>query len=526
MSEQKEIRNSLLNSSISINSIRSSATQFTKSLRRTSVIASQIEKTTRQRNIFNERSISKDNEYFRKRRENIRRKQREDELESSSITGVTKKEGNIVSRSTRGFLGRILDFFGIILIGWFVTKLPDILKAIRKIIGFINKAVKFLTNFLDGVKEFLTGIGDGIKAAIDSFPKFDFINFQKESEKTLNETENRARKLEEEFRFGFFNFGRDINESIADRPGVVEGGEVIIPNEEEQGSVVMDDDSQSGTEEGGEIDDTSGKEQITAFKDNNQDERLRIQEELEEQKVIASLKKIDEQSNKIKNIINDTKDPLTAKVENNMTDFGPSGGGDLGGTGYEAGAFAESEVNKEKRKQYEASGFDDDDISTDDTSMGTPQPGDFFVTTGGQGNKQKFYSVLQPNGKIKRLGKNKRPDGGSQFSRSEIVAAANNIKAQNIKGVSSDDRLEILSVKVHSEGENDNIFIDSKGKMNYNLEEIFKKDRPTIIFKDLNLQNSNVQMPSFSGSNGINFDFMPKKDNSLSKYHTLILDGI
>ena len=526
MSEQRETRNSLFKSSISINSIRRSATQFSKSLRRTSVIASQIEKTTRQRNIFNERSISKDNEYFRKRRENIRRKQREDELESSSITGVTKKEGNIVSRSTRGFLGRILDFFGIILIGWFVTKLPDILKAIRKIIGFINKAVRFLTNFLDGVKEFLTGIGDGIKAAIDSFPKFDFLNFQKESEKTLKDTENRARRLEEEFRFGFFNFGRDINESIADRPGVVEGGEVIIPNEEEQGNVVMDDDSQSGTEEGGENIDTSGKEQITAFKDNNQDERLRIQENLEEQKVIASLKKIDAQSNKIKNIINDTKDPLTAKVENNMNDFGPSGGGDLGGTGYEAGAFAESEVNKDKRKQYEASGFDEDDISTDDTSMGTPQPGDFFVTTGGQGNKQKFYSVLQPNGKIKRLGRNKRPDGGSKFSRSEIVAAANNIKAQTVNGVSSDDRVEILSLKVHSEGENDNIFIDSKGKMNYNLEEIFKKDRPTIIFKELGLQNPNIQMPDFSGSNSIDFNFMPKKDNSLIKFHTLLLDGI
>ena len=340
MSEQRETRNSLFKSSISINSIRRSATQFSKSLRRTSVIASQIEKTTRQRNIFNERSISKDNEYFRKRRENIRRKQREDELESSSITGVTKKEGNIVSRSTRGFLGRILDFFGIILIGWFVTKLPQILKAIRKVIDFIRKAVKFLTFFLDGVKEFLTGIGDGIKAAIDSFPKFDFLNFKKESEKTLNETENRARKLEEEFRFGFFNFGRDIGQSTADQPGVVEGGEVIIPNEEEQGSVVMDDDSQSGTEEGGENDDTSGKEQITAFKVDNQDERVKIQEDQEQQQVIASLKKIDEQSNKIKNIINDKKDPLTAKVENNMADFGP-GGGDLGGTGYEAGAFAE-----------------------------------------------------------------------------------------------------------------------------------------------------------------------------------------
>ena len=139
---------------------------------------------------------------------------------------------------------------------------------------------------------------------------------------------------------------------------------------------------------------------------------------------------------------------------------------------------------------------------------------------------KKFYHVLQPNGKIKSLGKNKKPDGGSKFTRSEIVAAGNNIKSMNVEGVSSDDRLEILSLKVHSEGENDNIFVDSKGKMNYNLEEIFKKDRPTIIFKDLALQNPNVQMPNFSGSNSIDFNFMPKKDNSLIKFHTLLLDGI
>ena len=145
MSEQ---RKSLLRSSISINSIRRSATQFSKSLQRSNVIASEIAKTTRRSNIFNEKMISKENEYFRKRRENVRRKQREDELEASTITGVTKNVGNIVQRSTRGFLGRILDFFGIILIGWFVTKLPEILKAIRKVIDFIRKAVKFLTVFL------------------------------------------------------------------------------------------------------------------------------------------------------------------------------------------------------------------------------------------------------------------------------------------------------------------------------------------------------------------------------------------
>ena len=86
-----EKRKSLLNSSLSINSIRGSVTNFSKSLRRSGILASDIAKRTRQSNIFNQNLISKEDEYFRKRRENVRRKAREDELESSSISGVTKK---------------------------------------------------------------------------------------------------------------------------------------------------------------------------------------------------------------------------------------------------------------------------------------------------------------------------------------------------------------------------------------------------------------------------------------------------
>ena len=103
----KERRNSLLRSSISINSIKDSASEFSKGLTRTNILASGIIETTRKRNLATSRSTAKDNEYFRKRRENIRRKNREDELESSTVSGVTKKEGNILQRSTKGFLGRI-----------------------------------------------------------------------------------------------------------------------------------------------------------------------------------------------------------------------------------------------------------------------------------------------------------------------------------------------------------------------------------------------------------------------------------
>ena len=89
MSIQKQ-RNSLISSSNSINSIRESVSNFSKGLGRTSSLASGIIDQTRKTNIFTSKLIRKDDEYFNKRRENVRRKQREDELESTSIKGVEK----------------------------------------------------------------------------------------------------------------------------------------------------------------------------------------------------------------------------------------------------------------------------------------------------------------------------------------------------------------------------------------------------------------------------------------------------
>ena len=129
MSDIRARRNSLLKSSISINSIRTSVSKFTKGLVNSRETASQIVNRTRENNIFKQKSISNDNLFFRKRQENVRRKQREDELEASGITGVIKRQGNVIAQSTKGFLGRILDFFGIVLIGWFVNTLPNILKS-------------------------------------------------------------------------------------------------------------------------------------------------------------------------------------------------------------------------------------------------------------------------------------------------------------------------------------------------------------------------------------------------------------
>ena len=183
-------RNSLLKSSISIKSMRDTVSNFTSGITNAKKTATELVKKTRESNLFKKRLIRSDNEFFSRRRENVRRKEREDELEAASVTGVVKKQGTISATSTKGFLGRILDFFGIILIGWFVTRLPKILDAIGKVITRIRQLVGVLSGFVEGVTNILTGMGRAIRSAIDALPSFDFLKAKQESEKEIEKTEN------------------------------------------------------------------------------------------------------------------------------------------------------------------------------------------------------------------------------------------------------------------------------------------------------------------------------------------------
>ncbi|MEC8540196.1 MAG: hypothetical protein VXY51_10690, partial [Pseudomonadota bacterium] len=114
-------RNSLRKSSIGIESIRKSVSSLSEGLTAIGIKSRELLKQTREGNKFKSKLISQDAEFFKRRRENALRKQREDELEASTITGVTKRQGSLVQKSTRGFLGRILDFIGILLLGWAIT---------------------------------------------------------------------------------------------------------------------------------------------------------------------------------------------------------------------------------------------------------------------------------------------------------------------------------------------------------------------------------------------------------------------
>ena len=186
MSDIRTRRNAVLKSSLSLKSISNTVINFTKGLTSARQTASDIVKKTNENNKFKRTLIGNDNNFFTKRRENARRRQREDELEASTVQGSTKRQGNIVSRSTKGFLGRILDFFGIILIGWFVNTLPEIIKSIQGLIKRIQKVISVLSNFLETIGEILTGIGTGITDAIGKLKSgIDLLLLKRQNEEQL-----------------------------------------------------------------------------------------------------------------------------------------------------------------------------------------------------------------------------------------------------------------------------------------------------------------------------------------------------
>ena len=240
-------RNSLRKSSIGVDSIRKSVTTLGEGLTAIGNKSSELLKQTRLTNQFKSKLIKQDGEFFRKRRESVLRKQREDELEASTITGVTKRQGSLVQKSTRGFLGRILDFVGILIIGWAITNLPRIISAFQKLFGFINRVVGVLGAFVEGLKNFFVGIGTGIDNFLNVFNRFNFREDDKKIKDTFEESNNNLTKLNKDFRESVNQFARDkdINSAgqVAADLGIGEGGdmgEVTVPDlsPEQEGNIL------------------------------------------------------------------------------------------------------------------------------------------------------------------------------------------------------------------------------------------------------------------------------------------------
>ena len=535
-------RESLLRSSISINSIRRTASQFTKSLQRSNTIAREIVQSTKQRNLFERSTIARDNEYFRKRRENIRRKEREDELEASSVTGVTKREGSVTAKSTKGFLGRILDFFGIILIGWFVNRLPGILKAIGNVINLIKRATGFLTGFIDGVRDFLSGISDGIKAAVDAFPKFDFSTQKNETDKVLKDTEEKTTRLFQDVFFATRETENSFNEVYKDNPDLDPNtGELIYPEEFEK---QLRGDGEGENEQEGEENisseiksavgvDIGGESNVEGVNTTVEEEEIKLVDDETNKKIEEAVDKFSTTGKKIGDVgVDDQTKELGKNIEATTSGMG-GGSGESGGGGQQvAAANAKSqnvdETNNKSKVDEKEEEIQDDEIVSEKGEPIINKRGriiGYKKVDPAQVSKKEDFNIRSTDTGNERINEfNKRRNelilqnkyGGT--GRPITIATPDGDKTYNPGDEGYIEAFNMISGVLRKSGA-----VVPISRATNNLEMTNKTDRPTIIFSGAGSSSSGSSTMSGGGGGGGIQDFK-KSDNTMNKIHTLILE--
>ena len=338
-------RNSLLKSSISLNSMRDSIAKFNKGLKSAQKNAFEIVKRTKESNAFKRTLIASDNNFFRKRQENVRRKDREDEIEAVSLSGAVKQKGTILAKSTRGFLGRLLDFVGILLVGWAVTNLPKIIAALSGLIKLIRSVTRVLGFFINAIKDIVVGIGTVISEALSKIPFFDYEKNKKGIQENLDRSSSGLLKLDQQLvQSGneFTEFGDEVeaqleNEiALAENEGSIEGqkddnsvdnkeGENIKATTEEIGfgiDSLIKTQSESQTEDDNELDDSidnlNPQRKPTnnlQVEEPNVNTKKIVEEEVNKQKFDGKKSIEDEFTDKVKGLKQQTEPELIQKVD-------------------------------------------------------------------------------------------------------------------------------------------------------------------------------------------------------------------
>ena len=80
--------------------------------------------------------------------------------------------------STKGFMGRILDYIGALLVGWAVINLPTIISMATQLGTRIQKLTGILATFMTDTKDFMLGFGQLLGGVFQNVVSFDFTDSQ------------------------------------------------------------------------------------------------------------------------------------------------------------------------------------------------------------------------------------------------------------------------------------------------------------------------------------------------------------
>ena len=179
-----------MRSIINLNNINRSLSSLGRSvqgaIKRTENISDNIKK----RNLDKKESISMSKEFFAKRRDLQRRREKEELLEAGGVLGILRSSQRSIRKTTKGFLGRILEFVGKLILGWAILNLPKIIKITQDVIKRMQKYFSVLTKFVNDIATLFTDFNSKITEIATTLLPFDFEQFNDKVKSFMNKIKN------------------------------------------------------------------------------------------------------------------------------------------------------------------------------------------------------------------------------------------------------------------------------------------------------------------------------------------------
>ena len=182
--------------SIKLDSINKAVDGLTSAVKEANLIASNIGKKVREANVRLRERISNASKDFQKRLDSQRKKQREELIEALGIGGAMRRTGQVIKNTAKGFLGRIMEFLSVILIGWAVMNIPKIIKGAQSLIGRLKKFYEVGEKIVSDLTEFLTNFGSELNQIFSNLLGFDFKPLQDKISSIMTKLQNDFRSVE------------------------------------------------------------------------------------------------------------------------------------------------------------------------------------------------------------------------------------------------------------------------------------------------------------------------------------------
>lgn len=205
-------------SSINLDKVSSGIKSLNTGMGQLKKSADTVKTVTLNRTTIKRESIARNRMLSTMREESVRRKDQESIIEASGIGGAFKRTGSVIADSTKGFLGRLLDFASSLLIGWLLYNLPTIMTAIEDLIIRIRNLYGILTDFMTNIKYTFQNFGQLLSAVYQDIIHFDFTDDSKRVQNAMDDLNVNLETMHDQFMQGFDILNKPLGEGPGEEP--------------------------------------------------------------------------------------------------------------------------------------------------------------------------------------------------------------------------------------------------------------------------------------------------------------------